>query len=44
MNSFCIGRNGAAAAVYKETGKVIEYILFNELNDYAFYNLKFVYL
>lgn len=31
LNSFCIGRNGAlAAAVHKESGKMIGYILFNE--------------
>lgn len=31
LNSFCIGRNGAVAAVQKETGKMVGYILFNEL-------------
>ncbi len=30
IDEFCIGRNGAVAAVLKETGKVIGYILFNE--------------
>ncbi len=30
MTAFCMGRNGAVAAIHKETGKVIGYILFNE--------------
>lgn len=30
LRSFCIDRNGAAAAVHKESGKLIGYILFNE--------------
>lgn len=30
LNSFCIGRNGALAAVHKESSKMIGYILFNE--------------
>lgn len=30
LAEFCIGRNGAVAAVHKESGKVIGYILFNE--------------
>lgn len=30
LASFCIGRKGAAAAVHKESGKVIGYILFHE--------------
>ncbi len=33
LEAFCIGRNGAVAAVHKETGKVIGYILFNEQED-----------
>ncbi len=33
LASFCIGRNGAVAAVHKESGKLIGYILFNEQND-----------
>ncbi len=33
MKEFCMGRNGAVAAIHKETGKVIGYILFNELED-----------
>ena len=31
LNEFCIGRNGAVAAVHKHDCKVIGYILFNEL-------------
>lgn len=27
LRSFCIDRNGAAAAMYKESGKLIGYIL-----------------
>ena len=30
LAEFCIGRNGAVAAVHKESGKMIGYILFNE--------------
>lgn len=30
LRSFCIERNGAVAAVHKESGKLIGYILFNE--------------
>lgn len=30
LTSFCIGRNGAVAAVHRESCKVIGYILFNE--------------
>lgn len=31
--SFCIGRHGAAAAVQKESNKLIGYILFNEIEE-----------
>ena len=31
LHSFCIGRKGAVAAVHKESGKMVGYILFNEL-------------
>ena len=31
LTSFCIGRKGAVAAVHKESGKMMGYILFNEL-------------
>ena len=30
LHSFCIGRKGAVAAVHKESGRVIGYILFKE--------------
>lgn len=30
LQSFCIDRNGAVAAVHKESGKTIGYVLFNE--------------
>ena len=30
LTSFCIGRNGAVAAVHKESGKMMGYILFKE--------------
>ncbi len=30
LTSFCIGRKGAVAAVHKESGKMMGYILFNE--------------
>ena len=30
LTSFCIGRRGAVAAVHKESGKVVGYILFHE--------------
>lgn len=33
LTSFCIGRNGAVAAVHKESGKVIGYILFHEADQ-----------
>lgn len=46
LNSFCIDRNGAVAAVHKESGKMIGYILFNEFGDGVyemgwFYNRSF---
>ena len=31
LHSFCIGRKDAVAAVHKESGKMVGYILFNEL-------------
>ena len=31
LTSFCIGKNGAVAAVHKESSKMVGYILFNEL-------------
>ncbi len=33
MTTFCIDKNGAVAAVHKETGKVIGYILFTEIEE-----------
>lgn len=33
LASFCIGRNGAVAAVHKESGKVMGYILFKEYEE-----------
>ena len=36
LTSFCIGRKSAFAAVHKETGKMIGYILFNELEKGVF--------
>ncbi len=36
LHSFCIGRNGAVAAVHKQSKKVIGYILFNEIEPSIF--------
>ena len=36
LSSFCIGRNGAVAAVHKESGKMMGYILFNEADEGVF--------
>ena len=36
LTSFCIGRKGAVAAVHKESGKMVGYILFNELEKGVF--------
>lgn len=33
LTSFCIGRTGAVAAVHKESGKMMGYILFNEFHQ-----------
>ena len=33
LDSFCMERHGAVAAVHKESGKVIGYILFNEFYE-----------
>lgn len=33
LTSFCIGRKGAVAAVHKESGKMIGYILFNQFSE-----------
>ncbi len=32
LQKFCVDKNGAVAAVLKETGKLIGYILFNEIS------------
>lgn len=32
LNSFCIGRKGAVAAVHRDSGKMIGYILFHEFD------------
>lgn len=36
LNSFCIERRGAVAAVSRDTGRIIGYILFNELEKGIF--------
>lgn len=36
LTSFCIGRKGAVAAVHKESGKMMGYILFNEFDEGVF--------
>lgn len=42
LTSFCIGKNGAVAAVHRESGKMIGYILFNELFD-GVYEMGWIY-
>ena len=42
LTSFCIGRNGAVAAVHKESGKMMGYILFNEF-DKGVYEMGWIY-
>ena len=42
LTSFCIGRNGAVAAVHKESGKMIGYILFKEY-DVDVYEVGWIY-
>jgi len=42
LTSFCIGRKGAVAAVHKESGKLIGYILFNEV-DKGVYELGWIF-
>ena len=42
LTSFCIGRNGAVAAVHKESGKMIGYILFNEFDE-GVYEMGWIY-
>ncbi len=42
LTSFCIGRKGAVAAVHKESGKLIGYILFNEVDE-GVYELGWIF-
>lgn len=42
LTSFCIGRGGAVAAVHKESGKLMGYILFNE-SDTGVYEMGWIY-
>lgn len=42
LNDFCIGRNGAVAAVHKESGKMIGYILFHEFDE-GVYEIGWIY-
>ena len=42
LTSFCIGRKGAVAAVHKESGKMMGYILFNEFGE-GVYELGWIY-
>lgn len=42
LTSFCIGRKGAVAAVHKESGKMIGYILFNEFDE-GVYEIGWIY-
>ena len=42
LTSFCIGQNGAVAAVHKESGKVMGYILFNEFDE-GVYEMGWIY-
>ena len=42
LTSFCICRNGAVAAVHKESNKVIGYILFNDADE-GVYEMGWIY-
>lgn len=42
LTSFCIGQNGAVAAVHKESGKMMGYILFNEFDE-GLYEMGWIY-
>ena len=42
LTSFCIGRNGAVAAVHKESGKMMGYILFKR-QDEGVYEMGWIY-
>ena len=42
LASFCIDRKGAVAAVHKESGKMMGYILFNKLDE-GIYEMGWIY-
>ena len=42
LTSFCISRKGAVAAVHKESGKMMGYILFNEFDE-GVYEMGWIY-
>lgn len=42
LSSFCMKRKGAVAAVHKESGKLIGYILFNEFDE-GVYEMGWIY-
>ena len=42
LTSFCISRKGAVAAVHRENGKMIGYILFNEVDE-GVYELGWIF-
>lgn len=42
LTSFCISRNGAVAAVHKESGKMMGYILLNEFDE-GVYEMGWIY-
>lgn len=42
LSDFCIGRKGAVAAVHKESGKMMGYILFNEFDE-GVYEMGWIY-
>ncbi len=42
LASFCIGRGGAVAAVHKESGKMMGYILFHEADE-GVYEMGWIY-
>lgn len=42
LTSFCIGKQGAVAAVQKDSGKLIGYILFNEFDE-GVYEMGWIY-
>ncbi len=42
LNDFCIARHGAVAAVHKESGKMMGYILFREFDE-GVYEMGWIY-